>query len=78
MSPIFEYNCEYCGNIFDKIVYSSDPEITSEQPCSCGSYAKKALPKVAQAVGNFGTPRRNHKRTHTKFNFTNDEPETDK
>jgi putative FmdB family regulatory protein len=73
MPPIFSYSCDYCGHAFDKILYSTDSEVTKTQTCRCGSEAKKVLSIPAAARGNFGTTKRNAGQDPVqKFNF--DEP----
>jgi len=55
--PIFEYKCEECGAVFEKLVHSSDEKVECDK-CSSdhvdklfSSFAAKISPSGA-AVGN--------------------------
>lgn len=74
--PIREYQCDYCGYVFDSLMYSSTPEDYRYTQCRCGSQAEVLPGKPATARGNFGTTPRNPKSDKpAKFNFNVDEPE---
>ena len=75
MAPLREYICDYCGHLWEALVYGTSPEDYATAECRCGSQGK-VLPSVnAQPRGSFGTVgRKLGKQNHTRFNGTVDEP----
>ncbi len=37
--PIYEYECNECGNVFEEIVFGSEESVTCPK-CKCGSVKK--------------------------------------
>ncbi len=42
--PIYEYECQHCGKIFEMLVYGGDPKTVQCPACSSGSVARVMSP----------------------------------
>ncbi len=48
--PIYEYECEKCGNSFEKLVFGSDKE-----PVSCPECKAKDVKRLLSSTGFIGS-----------------------